>query len=127
MGGLLKRILLVDDEPDIRSIACLSLEAVGGYSIKSCSNGDEAIEIVKDYTPELILLDVMMPGKDGPTVLSDLRQVDSLQKIPIVFLTARVHEQEVQEYMSVGAAGVISKPFDPMNLPARVGAIWDSL
>ena len=127
MGGPLTRILLVDDEPDIRSIACLSLEAVGGYNIESCSNGDEAIEIARQFTPELILMDVMMPGKDGPAVLSDLRQIESLKKIPIVFMTARVQNQEVKEYMSVGAAGVIIKPFDPMNLPHQIGEIWDSL
>lgn len=121
------RILLVDDEPDIRAIAKLSLEAVGGYLIEPCGSGEEAIEKVEEFSPELILMDVMMPGKDGPATLSELRQIKQMNNIPIVFMTARVQKREVQEYMDVGAAGVIAKPFDPMSLPQQVGEIWNKL
>ena len=123
----LKRILLVDDEQDIRTIAHLSLEALGGYTIEPCCDGEEALSKATSFTPELIIMDVMMPGKDGPSTLKDLREINSLSKIPIVFMTARVQEDEVAEYLKLGAAGVISKPFDPMALPGQIQEIWEDI
>ncbi len=123
----LKKILLVDDEPDIRLVAQRSLEAIGGFVIETCSNGNEALTKAPDFEPELILMDVMMPGKDGPATLTELRQIQSLSKIPIVFMTARVQKNEIAEYLSMGAADVISKPFDPISLSRQIQKIWASI
>lgn len=127
MATPLTRILFVDDEPDIRFIAQRSLEAIGGFTIEPCSSGEEAISKVESFDPELILMDVMMPGKDGPATLAELRQLERYSTTPIVFMTARIQKQEIEEYMSIGAAAVISKPFDPMALPEKVKQIWTQL
>ena len=124
---MLQRILLVDDEPDIRMIASKSLEMIGGYTIEPCASGDEALNKVASFNPELIIMDVMMPGKDGPTTLAELRQIDSFRKVPIIFMTARIQKQEIEEYLELGALDVISKPFDPMQLPNQVKEIWDAI
>ena len=127
MQHTLQRILLVDDEQDIRTIAQMSLRTLGGFTIEPCSSGEEVLTKATHFIPELILMDVMMPGKDGPSTLRDLREIDSLKKTPVVFMTARVQENEVEEYLKLGAAGVISKPFDPMKLPGQIQEIWKEL
>lgn len=120
----LQRILYIEDEPDIQAVATLALEAVGGFAVKICSSGEEAVREASDYQPELILLDVMMPGMDGPTTLKALRQLSALQSVPVVFMTAKVQPIEVNHYLSLGACGVIAKPFDPMTLASKVQDIW---
>ncbi len=120
----LNRILYVEDEPDIQSIAKLSLEAVGGFEVKICSSGEEALGETKGFAPDLILLDVMMPGMDGPTTLKALQSSPELGQIPVVFMTAKVQAGEVTHYRSLGALDVIPKPFDPMTLPDQVREIW---
>lgn len=127
MENALQRILLVDDEQDIRTIAQLSLESLGGFTIEPCTDGNEAMKKATDFAPELILMDVMMPGKDGPATLRELREISHLEKVPIVFMTARVQKSEVDEYLKLGAAAVISKPFDPMSLPSQIQNIWDGI
>ena len=125
MPSDLSKILYVEDEPDIQSIAKLALEAVGGFTVKICSSGQEALESVTDFSPDLILLDVMMPGMDGPSTLQALRKLDVCAKIPVVFMTAKVQPQEVAGYKALGALSVIAKPFDPMTLSNQVRAIWN--
>ncbi len=120
----MNRILLVDDEPDIRLIATRSLEAIGGFTIEPCNSGDQALSKAEDFCPELILMDVMMPGKDGPATLAEFRQNTKFEKTPVVFMTARIQEQEVEEYLALGAADVIAKPFDPIALSNQVKEIW---
>lgn len=114
------RVLYVDDEDDIREIAVFSLELDSGLDVKSCGSGPEALRILEQWLPDLILLDVMMPGMDGPTTLSHIRAVPRLQYIPIAFITARAQSDETQRLLSLGAAGVISKPFDAMQLAQTV-------
>ncbi len=126
MKNALNRILLVDDEPDIRLVARRALEALGGYTIETCESGEEAIEKAESFDPELVLLDVMMPAKDGPATLAELRLLDRMQTVPVVFMTARVQKQEIEEYLSIGATDVISKPFDPMSLSEKIQTIWAS-
>lgn len=126
MDTSLKRILLVDDEPDIRMIATKALEAIGGFTVQTCCDGDEALQKAPDFDPELILMDVMMPGKDGPATVQELRQIKQLSNTPIVFMTARVQRNEIEEYFSLGAADVIPKPFDPMALAQQISAIWNT-
>lgn len=127
MRGELSRIMMVEDEPDIQNVAKLALELVGGFEVTICSSGAEALETVDGAGPELILLDVMMPGMDGPATLKALRERPSARAIPVVFMTAKVQPDEVAEYKTLGAADVIPKPFDPMTLADQVREIWDRL
>lgn len=121
---VLKRILHVDDETDIRAVTSLALEALGGYSVESCESGPQALEKVEAFAPDLIILDVMMPGMDGPATLLALRKLSGLARVPVVFMTAKVQSQEMAQYLSLGACGVITKPFDPMALSTEVEALW---
>ena len=119
----LNRILYVEDEPDIREVAKLALETVGGFTIQACSSGQEALDSITGFKPDLILLDVMMPGMDGPATLEALRKLPEAADIPVVFMTAKVQPQEVNAYLEMGALNVIPKPFDPMALSDQVRAI----
>lgn len=121
----LERILYVEDEPDIQAVAKLALEMVGGFQVMICSSGQEALDKVEDFAPDLILLDVMMPGMDGPTTLQRLRADTVTAVIPVIFLTAKVQPTEVAQFQAMGALDVIPKPFDPMNLATRVRQIWE--
>ena len=112
----LTRILYVEDDPDIQAIAMMVLETIHGFVLEACSSGNEALEKAVSFQPELILLDVMMPGMDGPETLKQLRAFPALADTPVVFMTAKVQPQEVQGYLDLGALGVIAKPFDPMTL-----------
>lgn len=123
----LKRILLIEDEPDIRTIASVALKNIGGFDIEACESGQEALELLQTFKPDLVILDVMMPGMDGPTTLHEIRKFETLQKLPVIFMTAKVQSQEVNEYMALGVSGVISKPFDPITLPQEIRDIWNSL
>ncbi len=120
----LQKILFVEDDPDIQMVAQLALEAVGGYTVQMCSSGKEALAVAEQFAPDLILLDVMMPGMDGPTTLMELRKKPSLSHTPVIFMTARVQRHEIEQYLAMGATDVISKPFDPMTLSAQVADIW---
>lgn len=124
--GDLKRILYVEDEPDIRAVAKLALEMVGGFTVKICSSGEEALRDAAAFAPDMILLDVMMPGLDGPATLQGLRALAPLATVPVAFMTAKIQPAEVAHYKSLGAMDVIAKPFDPMTLAAQVRAIWDA-
>ncbi len=123
----LKRILLVEDEPDIRTIATHTLRALGGFEVEPCEDGNDAILKAPQFAPDLVLSDVMMPGMDGLSTLQALRKLSAFETIPFVFMTARVQKHEIQEYKDLGVADVIDKPFDPMRLPERLTAIWTGL
>jgi CheY-like chemotaxis protein len=114
------KILLVDDEVDIRKVAKLSLEAVGGHSVVLADGAVEALLLAATERPDLILIDVMMPGMDGPTAVKELRKDPTLANIPVIFMTARVQRTDTEHYRSLGAVGVIGKPFDPMTLPDEI-------
>jgi CheY-like chemotaxis protein len=114
------RILHVDDEPDIREIVDLSLSLNPEFEVRACGSGAEAIAAAAEWSPELILLDVMMPRMDGPTTLSQLRNNPQTSAIPVLFMTARAQTREVEQFIALGAQGVISKPFDPMTLADEV-------
>lgn len=120
----LQRVLYVEDDADIQSVARLALEMVGGFTVKICSSGEEAVRDAVAFAPDMILLDVMMPGMDGPTTLGALRALPSLATVPVAFMTAKVQPQEVAYYKSLGALDVIAKPFDPMTLADKVRAIY---
>ena len=116
----LKKILYVEDEPDIQMIARVALENVGGFELLVCSSGTEAVEKAAAFAPDLLLLDVMMPGMDGPTTLGELRKIPELSKTPVMFMTAKVQPQEVEYLKSLNVADVIAKPFDPMGLANNI-------
>jgi two-component system, OmpR family, response regulator len=122
---ILKRLLFVEDEPDIQIVARLALERIGGFQVEICSSGREALEKAPGFGPDLILLDVMMPGMDGPTTLGALREQPQTATTPVIFMTAKVQPYEVAEYKRLGALDVIAKPFDPMQLSANITAIWN--
>lgn len=114
MTGL--RILHVDDEPDIREVVELSLGLDPAFTVKSCASGGDALATVVDWRPDLILCDVMMPVMDGPATLARLREKPETARIPVVFMTARAQAREMEHFKSLGATGVIPKPFDPLTL-----------
>ena len=120
----LQKILYIEDEPDIQAVAQIALETVGGFTMKTCSSGAEALSVAVDFNPDLILLDVMMPDMDGPTTLGELRKLPELAKTPAIFMTAKVQPQEVAHFKSLGAIEVVAKPFDPMTLSSHISAIW---
>ncbi len=113
-------VLLTDDEDDIRAVASLSLSAIAGWNVLEARSGAEALELAQGNLPDLILLDVMMPGLDGIDTLARLRSDPRTEAIPVVFLTARVQRKEIDHYLQIGALGVIQKPFDPMTLSQKV-------
>jgi len=126
MSGMpVANILYVEDDPDIQTVAQIALEVVGGFHMKTCSSGTIALQEVKaGYVPDLLLLDVMMPNMDGPTTLAELRKLTATALTPVIFMTAKVQSSELEYYKSLGAIGVIAKPFDPMELSGQVAKLW---
>ncbi len=120
----LNKILHVEDDPDIQVIAKIALESFGGFTVESCDSGDDAIIRAPSFQPDLILLDVMMPGMDGPSTLQALRRLPQTLNTPVIFMTAKVQTSEIEELKTLGAVDVISKPFDPITLADQVREIW---
>ena len=120
----LKKIFYVEDEPDIMAVAQLVLQDVGGFELGTANCGTDALTKIEAFEPDLIVLDVMMPGMDGPTTLKEIRKLDSLKKTPVFFMTAKVQPKEIEEYKALGAIDVIPKPFDPMTLSDQIKEIW---
>ena len=125
MSPPLNRILYIEDDPDIQSIAVTALEGLGGWAVKACDSGEQALCEAPGFAPDLILLDVMMQGLDGPATLRALRRDPGLAGVPAVFLTARVQPHETTQYLALGAIDVIPKPFDPMKLAGILRTIWE--
>ncbi|MSP27758.1 MAG: response regulator [Methylococcales bacterium] len=121
----LKRLIYVEDEAEIREIASVALELVGGYDVQIYGSGAEAIANAVAFNPQFIILDVMMPDMDGPTTLANLRTRPELTSTPVVFMTAKVQPNEVTELLALGALAVIAKPFDPMTLSNQLSDIWE--
>jgi CheY-like chemotaxis protein len=116
----IRKIMIVDDEEDIREICAVSVREVGKLEVVVASSGQEALERGNAEKPDVILLDVMMPRMDGIETLRKLREQDATARLPVIFFTAKVQEQEIKRYLALGAAGVITKPFDPMKLPDEI-------
>jgi CheY-like chemotaxis protein len=117
------KLLVVDDDPDIRRIAALSLGRVGGFRVALASCAEEAIAEVTREPPDLVLLDVTMPGTDGPATLAAIHALPGCEKLPVIFFTATSSDVEVERLRSLGAIGVVPKPFEVTDLPKRVRAI----
>lgn len=119
------RVLYVDDEPDIREVAMLSLNLNSEMDVRATESGSQALEMLarQGWQPDVILLDVMMPGMDGPTTLGHLRNLPITRDTPVIFMTARAQSFEKERLLKLGALGVIPKPFDPMGLASQLRAI----
>ena len=115
---LKKKLLLVDDDDNIRFLADMSLEDT--WDVVCASSGKKALAIAREERPDVILLDMMMPEMDGETTMRLLREIDGFDKLPIIFMTAKVQNHEVDHYLKIGAAGVIVKPFDPMKISEQI-------
>jgi CheY-like chemotaxis protein len=121
------RILHVDDEPDIREVVDISLALDPTFEVRACTSGADAVAAAVEWSPSLILLDVMMPGMDGPTIFAQLRANPQTAAIPVIFMTARAQARELEQFIALGAHGVISKPFDPMTLASQVHGYLQAL
>jgi CheY-like chemotaxis protein len=120
----LERILCVEDDADIKTVIQIALETVGGFRVELCGSGLDALDRAVAWQPDLILLDVMMPGMDGPSTLRALQAQPATAAIPVMFMTARVQPSEVAEFLAMGALAVIAKPFDPMTLAHDIETHW---
>jgi two-component system, OmpR family, response regulator len=120
----LQHVACVDDDADILQITKFALEEIGGLTVTAFEGPRAALEGMAAAQPDLILMDVMMPEMDGPTALKMLKKQDGVSHIPVVFMTARVQPHELRDYMALGAAGVISKPYDPVTLTQQLVDIW---
>ncbi|MGR8981541.1 MAG: response regulator [Gammaproteobacteria bacterium] len=120
----LTKILYVEDDVFIQRIAQIALQKVGGFEVKICNAGQQALAEAPIFKPDLILLDIMLPEMDGLMIQSALKQNPATAEIPVVFMTARVQAEEVEEYCRRGALGVIFKPFDPMTLASKLRELW---
>jgi CheY-like chemotaxis protein len=125
MTAQLQTILLVEDDPDITLLATIALEEVGGYQVQAFGSGADALARIAEIAPDCVILDYRLPGMTGAEVLEALRQVPATKSIPIVFMTASVMPEQVTKLLALGASAVIPKPFDPLDLPARIQAIWN--
>ena len=117
------KLLYVDDEPDIREVAAMALEMDGSIEVRQAPSGAAALSELDSWTPDVILLDVMMPEMDGPATLAEIRKRAELAATRVIFITARAQAQDKARLMGLGAAGVITKPFDPMTLAQDVRSI----
>jgi CheY-like chemotaxis protein len=116
------RILHVDDQPDIRGIVKLALGKLGGFNVLSCSSGEDALAAAPGFAPELLLIDMNMPGMDGMALLTRFREAGV--GVPAIFFTARINPSDLERYRAAGAIGTLSKPFDPLKLGRQITQIW---
>ena len=123
----LNRICYVEDDEDIQKIVRMSLERIGKMTVEVIGDPMVAIEAIKAFKPELVMLDWMMPGMDGPTLYRKMKEVPEVRYLPVVFITAKASQRELDELRTLGAAGTISKPFSPKDLPGQLRAIWAAL
>jgi CheY-like chemotaxis protein len=120
---LMRRVLIIDDEDDIREVAALSLEATADWEIFTASSGKEGIRVAAAEKPDAILMDVMMPEMDGPTTFKQMQLIPALAGIPVVLLTAKVQGVDQRRFAGLGVAAVLFKPFDPLTLAAQISEV----
>jgi len=123
----LKRICYVEDDEDIQRIVRMSLERVGKMTVEVVGDPTMAIEVMTAFRPDLVMLDWMMPKMDGPTLFRQMKLRAETSALPVVFITARASQHDLDELLALGAAGAISKPFSPKDLPDQLRAIWTKL
>ncbi|HEX3470732.1 MAG TPA: response regulator [Silvibacterium sp.] len=118
-----RRILIIDDEDDIRQVAALSLETVAGWDVITASSGAQGIRRARDEKPDAILLDVMMPGMDGPTTFQELQRIPEIAEIPVILLTAKVQGADQKRFANLGVSAILFKPFDPLTLAQQMSDV----
>ena len=123
----LNRVCYVEDDEDIQKIVRMSLERIGKMQVEVVSDPMVAIDAIKAFKPELVMLDWMMPGMDGPTLYRKMQETPGVRDLPVVFITAKASQKELDELRALGAAGTISKPFAPRDLADQLRAIWNKL
>jgi CheY-like chemotaxis protein len=123
----LTRICYVEDDEDIQRIVRMSLEKVGKMTVAVVTDPTRAIETITEFRPDLVMLDWMMPVMDGPTLFKQMKLRPETSALPVVFITARAAQRDLDELKTLGAAGTISKPFSPKDLPDQLRAIWAAL
>ena len=117
------KILIIDDEDDIREVAALSLESVAGWDVVTANSGSQGLARAVEHQPDAILLDVMMPGMDGPTTFRELRKNPATEKIPVLLLTAKVQSSDQRRFADLGVESVLFKPFDPLTLADQISSV----
>jgi len=117
------KVLIIDDEDDIREVAALSLESVAGWEVVTANSGSQGLARALEYQPDAILLDVMMPGMDGPTTFRELRKNPATAKIPVLLLTAKVQSSDQRRFADLGVEAVLFKPFDPLTLSTQIAGV----
>ena len=123
----LTKICYVEDDEDIRRIVRMSLERIGKMTVEVVGDPMVAIEAMKSFSPDLVMLDWMMPGMDGPTLFKKMKEHPETGALPVVFITAKASQAELDDLVRMGAVGTISKPFNPKDLPDQLRAIWGKL
>jgi two-component system, OmpR family, response regulator len=123
----LNRICYVEDDEDIQRIVRMSLERVGKMTVEVVGDPTRAIEAMTVFRPDLVMLDWMMPAMDGPTLFKQMKLRPETSALPVVFITAKAAQRDLEALMKMGAAGTISKPFSPKDLPEQLRAIWAKL
>ena len=123
----LNRICYVEDDEDIQRIVRMSLERVGKMTVVVVSDPTRAIETINEFKPDLVMLDWMMPVMDGPTLFKQMKLRPETSALPVVFITAKAGQRDLDDLKTLGAAGTISKPFSPKDLPEQLRAIWKGL
>jgi len=123
----LNRICYVEDDEDIQRIVRMSLERIGKMTVEVVSDPTKAIDAIKAFKPDMVMLDWMMPAMDGPTLFRHMRKNPDTAALPVVFITAKAAQRDLDELMALGAVGTISKPFSPKDLPDQLRAIWKKL
>lgn len=118
-----RKVLIIDDEDDIREVAALSLESIAGWNVLTASSGAQGLARALEHQPDAILLDVMMPGMDGPTTFRELRKNPGTAKIPVLLLTAKVQSSDQRRFADLGVESVLFKPFDPMTLADQIASV----
>ena len=122
----LSRIMYVEDDEDLRAVVSHVLSDIGGYTVEVCADGQEALERAPVFRPQLVLLDVKMPGLSGPEALVHLRQMQGLQKLDAIFMTTLAAAKHQKMYTMLDSLGLLPKPFDLSTLVDDVQALWDA-
>lgn len=126
MTEKLTKILYVEDDEDIAQIAMMIMEEFGSFEVKHCLSGSEALKILPKFLPQLVIMDMMMPVMDGLQTFDNMKKIEVIKNIPVIFLTAKMQKKEQQSYLDAGAIGVITKPFDPEKLCDSINEIWQT-
>ena len=125
MSEVLQKILYVEDDEDIAELMQMVMRKIGKFEVMHCLSGQEALDAFTDFAPQLILMDVMMPGMDGPETLEHFKSRPESQNTPVVFMTAKAQHHEQEKYKKLGAVGVIVKPCEPMELCQKLQTFWE--